>query len=166
MTRSLFISWIKNFRAYAKILPDRVFIPEVKSPIMKCMMVIVLAIACLNGFSQNSSTWEDNVPGYEPTWEWPGNWSTKMVSDEFTEVIIPLDCTSGLNYPAFSQVEIEITSLFINPLAYSELKNGVIKIIDAGKSLFLKVQLLPNLRRKLLPGTEISAEELTNIHQD
>lgn len=133
---------------------------------MKCIVVIALASAYINGFSQISSIWKGNAPGHEHKWEWPGNWSTDRVPDEFTDVIIPLDHTSGLNYPTISQVEVEINSLFIYPLAYIELKNGSIKIVDAGKSLFLNKQIIQNLKRKMRPGIEIKADEWTNTNKD
>ncbi|HZV69009.1 MAG TPA: hypothetical protein VFG10_05670 [Saprospiraceae bacterium] len=108
---------------------------------MKILLLLLLVSAQLSSFAQKASTWKGNAIDHSNDWNWPGNWSNNSLPDEFTDVCIPYDNTSLVNYPVIKSNEVEINSLFIAPGAMLVLEDSQIYILDPAKSFYKASQI-------------------------
>src|SRR5687768_9921310 len=111
---------------------------------MKTILIITLSLVALNGYGQVLAIWRGNCPGHEREWNYPGNWSSNAVPDEFSDVVIPLDVSADAHYPVISGSMAEINSLHIWPGAVLVIEKGKVEILDIEKSVFRRHQVIGN----------------------
>lgn len=99
---------------------------------MKSILIFVITLTALNGYSQVAATWKGNTPGHELEWGYASNWSNNRIPDQFTDVVIPYDETLGKNYPVVQTATVEINSICIRTGAQIQIEYTCeIRLLDA-----------------------------------
>ena len=111
---------------------------------MKTLIILALSMVAFKANGQILSIWKGNCSGHEHEWHYPSNWSTNEVPDEFSDVVIPLDVSAKTKYPVISQTTVEINSLHMWPGTVLTLQKAKLEIVDTGKSVFRRHQVIGN----------------------
>lgn len=81
------------------------------------LFTTILLVFSINIYAQKTITWKGGTPGMKTDWYCPQNWSTSVVPDEFSNVIIPDVSTSTFAMPVILTGSVEINELYIQPSA-------------------------------------------------
>ncbi len=133
---------------------------------MKPILILLMTLPAMTGFSQITSIWRGMTPGHERNWNCPSNWSNNRIPDEFTDVIIPVDISINYRYPVIKSSATEINSLHIWPGATLTVKEGEMWILDAERSDYLRNQIIGKGKVRLQYEPPFSSEEIIHVSID
>ncbi|MEP6794054.1 MAG: hypothetical protein ABJB16_06990 [Saprospiraceae bacterium] len=130
---------------------------------MKTAFILFFSLLATYSFSQITSIWKGKTPGHEFDWNWPGNWSTNRLPDDFTDVFIPIDNTLTRNYPIIKTHGVEINSLNMHIDASITILKGILSILDSAKSNYRKNQIIGKVKFEKRNENSFPGDELTTI---
>lgn len=106
---------------------------------MKNLSIIAFLLLGIQLSGQKLVEWKGGHPGNETSWECPFNWSTSKLPDEFSDVIITNQSSTGNFYPIVSSI-VKINSLqMLNGTFLNIAPKAVIHIMNTRQYGFLNL---------------------------